>query len=110
MKLADFGVSQNMSVSGGDDDALTPMGTPFYMAPEVIQFMGAQPQSDVWSLGCTIIELLKVRTHTHRERERERQREREQITVGMMLSSLLSLASYLFASLGRSSLFRSHTV
>ena len=29
------------------------------MAPEVIEFIGARPESDVWSLGCTIIELLR---------------------------------------------------
>ena len=48
-----------MALNTGEEDMHNPMGTPYYMAPEVIQFMGAQPQSDVWSLGCTIIELLK---------------------------------------------------
>ena len=28
------------------------------VAPEVIQLQGASPASDIWSLGCTIIELL----------------------------------------------------
>ena len=62
VKLADFGVSQNIrskdSSGGADEDAKAPAGTPYYMAPEVIQFLGAVPQSDIWSLGCTIIELL----------------------------------------------------
>jgi serine/threonine protein kinase len=28
------------------------------VAPEVISLNGASPASDIWSLGCTIIELL----------------------------------------------------
>ena len=28
------------------------------MAPEVIELKGASPGSDIWSLGCTVIELL----------------------------------------------------
>ena len=61
VKLADFGVSEKMEV--GPDGRKTssdeaPAGTPYYMAPEVIQFLGAQPVSDIWSVGCTIIELI----------------------------------------------------
>ena len=33
-------------------------GTPNWMAPEVITLKGASTASDVWSLGCTIVELL----------------------------------------------------
>eukprot|EP01114_Cavostelium_apophysatum_P023823 TRINITY_DN90_c0_g1_i3.p1 TRINITY_DN90_c0_g1~~TRINITY_DN90_c0_g1_i3.p1 ORF type:complete len:1113 (+),score=446.88 TRINITY_DN90_c0_g1_i3:1211-4549(+) len=65
VKLADFGVStklNSLTVKTSDnkqqDDAM-PAGTPYYMAPEVIEFYGAKPESDVWSLGCTLIELLK---------------------------------------------------
>jgi serine/threonine protein kinase len=31
------------------------------VAPEVISLNGASPASDIWSLGCTIIELLTGR-------------------------------------------------
>ncbi|KAH7818131.1 putative ste ste11 cdc15 protein kinase [Monocercomonoides exilis] len=57
VKLADFGVSTKISEKGktGDDDVA---GTPYWMAPEIIELSGAQLASDIWSLGCTVIELL----------------------------------------------------
>jgi len=61
VKLADFGVSTKLSSlkSNQVEDNTVPAGTPYYMAPEVIEFLGARPESDVWSLGCTVIELLR---------------------------------------------------
>ncbi|CAG8433203.1 515_t:CDS:10 [Ambispora gerdemannii] len=57
VKLSDFGVSLNLkmmeNVSNNDVT-----GTPNWMAPEVIELKGASTSSDIWSLGCTIIELL----------------------------------------------------
>ncbi|KAF3160630.1 hypothetical protein TWF225_002644 [Orbilia oligospora] len=51
IKLADFGVATRAN------DA-TVVGTPYWMAPEVIELVGATTASDIWSVGCTVIELL----------------------------------------------------
>ena len=52
-KLADFG---SCSDSFGDRQ-ITMIGTPYWMAPELISQTGGGPASDIWSLGCTILEL-----------------------------------------------------
>ncbi|ORY93481.1 kinase-like domain-containing protein [Syncephalastrum racemosum] len=56
VKLTDFGVSLNLKLKESNDDG-TISGTPNWMAPEVIQLQGTTPKSDIWSLGCTLIEL-----------------------------------------------------
>ena len=40
---------------GEGDEAL---GTPYWMAPEVIEMRSVTAAADIWSVGCTIIELL----------------------------------------------------
>ena len=56
IKLSDFGVSLNMrAMERGIKDVA---GTPNWVAPEVTKLSVASPKSDIWSLGCTIIELL----------------------------------------------------
>jgi len=54
VKLADFGVATK--ASGLRESSV--VGTPYWMAPEVIELAGATTASDIWSLGCTVIELL----------------------------------------------------
>jgi serine/threonine protein kinase len=61
IKLTDFGVSRTLRSE--DDFNQDVVGTPYWMAPEIIQLQGATSASDVWSLGCTIIELLTGITH-----------------------------------------------
>ncbi|KAF8555957.1 hypothetical protein OG21DRAFT_766594 [Imleria badia] len=58
IKLSDFGVSLNLRAMEREHNVA---GTPNWMAPEVIELKGASPKSDIWSLGCTVIELLTGR-------------------------------------------------
>ncbi|KAF6984580.1 hypothetical protein CFC21_002563 [Triticum aestivum] len=53
-KLADFGAARLVS----EPAPRGPRGTPAWMAPEVARGGASTPASDVWSLGCTAVELL----------------------------------------------------
>ncbi|KAK0467032.1 STE/STE11/cdc15 protein kinase [Desarmillaria tabescens] len=59
VKLSDFGVSLNLRAM--EREIKDVAGTPNWMAPEVIELKGASPKSDIWSLACTVIELLTGR-------------------------------------------------
>ncbi|KAL8286801.1 hypothetical protein RQP46_004329 [Phenoliferia psychrophenolica] len=59
IKLSDFGVSLNLNaVQNIKQDVADVQGTPNWMAPEVIELRGASTASDIWSLACTVIELI----------------------------------------------------
>ncbi|KAK4177954.1 putative cell division control protein [Triangularia setosa] len=64
VKLADFGVSTSQFMTGNDKEAQV-VGTPYWMAPEIIQLSGATSASDIWSVGCTVIELLQGKPPYH---------------------------------------------
>ena len=58
VKLCDFGVSGEFGTRG---DADTFIGTSFYMAPERITGQSYTINSDVWSLGVTLLEVAQHR-------------------------------------------------
>ncbi|KAG8899618.1 hypothetical protein FRC01_010436, partial [Tulasnella sp. 417] len=59
IKLSDFGVSLTLNaMENAKETANNVAGTPNWMAPEVIELKGASTASDIWSLGCTVVELL----------------------------------------------------
>ncbi|GJN89439.1 hypothetical protein Rhopal_002425-T1 [Rhodotorula paludigena] len=61
IKLADFGVA---TVAGGPADSAV-VGSPYWMAPEVVDQTGATLSSDIWSLGALVVELLTGKPPYH---------------------------------------------
>ncbi len=62
-RLCDFGVSAGIS---GTQNSV--VGSPYWMAPEVISQCGYSLPADVWSLGITVIEMAEMlppRAHLH---------------------------------------------
>ncbi|WWD18350.1 hypothetical protein CI109_102800 [Kwoniella shandongensis] len=61
VKLADFGVSSRSTqpALGTESNDNEVVGSPYWMAPEVIEQSGASTASDIWSVGCVVVELLE---------------------------------------------------
>eukprot|EP00752_Nemacystus_decipiens_P005932 g5357.t1 len=62
-KLADFGVSKEVNTMA--NKAQTAIGTPYWMAPEVIQEVPYDGQADIWSLAITCIEMVEGNPPLH---------------------------------------------
>ena len=59
-KLGDLGLGRSLSKE--TIKAFSRVGTPLYMAPEVINNKGYDFKSDNWSLGCVVYELVTLRS------------------------------------------------
>ncbi|CAA3027128.1 mitogen-activated kinase kinase kinase 1-like [Olea europaea subsp. europaea] len=57
VKLADFGLAKATKLN----DVKSCKGTAFWMAPEVVRSRGYGHAADIWSLGCTVLEMLTRR-------------------------------------------------
>lgn len=56
--MGDFGISRVLQFT--QDLAQTAVGTPLYVAPEVVKGVGYDAKADVWSMGCTFYEILTL--------------------------------------------------
>eukprot|EP01089_Gocevia_fonbrunei_P002654 TRINITY_DN12570_c0_g1_i2.p1 TRINITY_DN12570_c0_g1~~TRINITY_DN12570_c0_g1_i2.p1 ORF type:complete len:571 (+),score=72.45 TRINITY_DN12570_c0_g1_i2:74-1786(+) len=63
IKLADFGIATTEQTNKSnretlDLDSSFLLGSPFWLAPEVIELGPPSPACDIWSVACTVTELL----------------------------------------------------
>lgn len=62
IKILDFGISKLIGPNAASSQSLTTVGeifgSPFYMSPEQCSGSAVDARSDVYSLGCTLIEVL----------------------------------------------------
>jgi serine/threonine protein kinase len=56
VRLIDFGFALDLNQT--IDDSLIFMGTPYYMAPEVVRKQSVGPKADMWSLGVCMYVML----------------------------------------------------
>lgn len=56
IKIADFGISVFKGTPHTDSGAAD-LGSPYWMAPEVIEMQPPTTKSDIWSVGCLTLEV-----------------------------------------------------
>ncbi|XP_072033710.1 mitogen-activated protein kinase kinase kinase 2-like [Amphiura filiformis] len=62
VKLADFGASKRLqTICSFITGIKSVTGTPYWMSPEVINGEGYGRKADVWSIGCTVVEMLTTK-------------------------------------------------
>jgi hypothetical protein len=66
LKLGDFGLATRVVPGGGEGGASARVGTPAYLAPEVLDKEVAGPAVDVWGLGCVALEMATLRSLAER--------------------------------------------
>eukprot|EP00192_Tetraselmis_astigmatica_P009346 CAMPEP_0117666422 /NCGR_PEP_ID=MMETSP0804-20121206/10368_1 /TAXON_ID=1074897 /ORGANISM="Tetraselmis astigmatica, Strain CCMP880" /LENGTH=850 /DNA_ID=CAMNT_0005473967 /DNA_START=656 /DNA_END=3208 /DNA_ORIENTATION=+ len=59
VKLGDFGISRVLK--GPMEMAQTIVGTPYYMSPEILECKPYDFKSDIWSLGCVLVEMATLK-------------------------------------------------
>lgn len=57
LKIIDFGLSQ-VQVKGEESEIKTKVGSPFYVAPEILQGKPYSPQVDIWAVGVILYTML----------------------------------------------------
>lgn len=65
LHITDFGLSK---FHGGDEVAHTVLGTPDYIAPDILKRKGYSLEVDWWSLGIITYEMIVGRTPFHSSR------------------------------------------
>ncbi|KAK9812977.1 hypothetical protein WJX72_006759 [[Myrmecia] bisecta] len=58
VKLADFGASKAYHETTVTDGMKSIRGSVYWMAPEMLKGVGYGRRADIWSVGCTVIEML----------------------------------------------------
>ena len=59
-KLGDLGLSKIVSAASPKAEAHTRCGSPLYLAPEVHMGQKYDRAVDIWSLGCTLFEMVML--------------------------------------------------
>ncbi|KAD6795863.1 hypothetical protein E3N88_06759 [Mikania micrantha] len=58
VKIADFGLAKKTIRTGELNSKNEIRGTPMYMAPETVAVGEQEPASDIWALGCIVVEMV----------------------------------------------------